>query len=230
MFEQLSRRADKARAASTLALPCATGHLRRFVCHERLGVRFAALGTLAAAALLAAWTVSYLAFPEGVLRGRTAAAALAGTEAAASFWAEWARLAAVNLVVGTLPVLANSTFAYRGYPLGYLLPLLWAALYGVTLGTNSFTIPLPEPMAPSLAVFGRSGVYEIAAYVLVTVATHALPRANVTRFFPPTSSLNSPRPHIRHVQWVGVGLAIALLLAASAWEAFGIMAVAGASS
>jgi hypothetical protein len=229
MFERLSRRADKARAASTLAPPRVTRRLRRLVCHERLGVRFAALGILAAAALLAAWTVSYLALPEGVLRGRTAAAALAGTEAAASFWAEWARLAAVNLVVGTLPVLANSTFAYRGYPLGYLLPLLWAALYGVTLGTNSFTIPLRQRMAPSLLVFGRSGIYEIGAYVLVAAATYTLSCANVTRFFPPTSTLNDPRPHVRRAQWVGVGLAIALLLAASAWEAFGIIAVAEAS-
>jgi hypothetical protein len=88
------------------------------VCHERLLIRFLGLGTVGVVVLFATWTVSYLALPAGILRGRTAAAALVGEGVASSFWAEWARIASVNLVIGALPVLANATFAYRGYPLG----------------------------------------------------------------------------------------------------------------
>jgi hypothetical protein len=216
---------------NTFRQPPQSGRLGRLVCHERLLIRFLALGTIGAVVLLGTWTVGYLALAEGILRGRTAAAALVGEGAASSFWAEWARIASVNLVVGTLPVLANATFAYRGYPLGYLPPLLWAALYGVTLGTNSFTLPLSAPMAPSLAVFGRSGIYEIAAYTLVAVSTHTLPRHLVTRFIPPTSQPcgSWTRSLLNREQWLGIFLAIALLLAANAWEALGIVSIGGTS-
>jgi hypothetical protein len=216
---------------STVGQSAPIGHLRRLVCHDRLVIRFLALGTMGAVVLLATWTISYLTLPAGVLRGRTAAAVLAGENAASSFWAEWARIAAVNLAVAALPVLANVAFAYRGYPLGYLLPLLWAALYGITLGTNSFTIPLPAPMAPSLAVFGRSGIYEIAAYILVAVSTYTLPQHHVTRFIPPTSAPARPgtRPLLSREQWLGISLAITLLLAANAWEARGIVLLGGRS-
>ncbi len=43
-------------------------------------------------------------------------------------------------------------------------------MYAITLGTNSFSIPMEAPMAPSLNVFYRSGLYEMMAGVLIAVS------------------------------------------------------------
>jgi hypothetical protein len=146
-------------------------------------VRFAALLGLGLLIFLAAWAAGYGLLPEGALRGRSAAAALAGATVAPSFWAEWGRLLAVNLLMSMLIVVFSSLLRLHGYPLGYLIPLVWFLTYGLSLGTNSFSIPLPQRMAPSLAVLGRSGLYELAAYTLVAAATAGLPRFELRRLF-----------------------------------------------
>jgi len=122
-------------------------------------------------------------------------------------------------------VVANRIYRFKGFPLGYLIPLVWLTLYAVCLGTNSFSIPLPERMAPSLAVFGRAGPYEMAAMTLVAAATYSINLYEVTRFIPPTYEPITPTPKLALTieQWVGLGLAIAVLLAANAWEAHMIM-------
>ena len=199
--------------------------MKRLLCHERLYVRFLALFGLGAVLFTLAWTLSYFFLPEGVLRGRTGAAMLVGDEAADSFLAEWLRIMAVNLMAGSLIVLANRIYRYKGFPLGYIIPLVWLTIYAIFLGTNSFSIPLPERMAPSLAVFGRTGLYEIAAYTLVAVATYSINLYEVTRFIPPTYEPVTPKPKFSLTleQWVGFSLGIAILLTANAREAYMIM-------
>jgi len=84
---------------------------------------------------------------------------------------------------------------------------------------------MPERMAPSLAVFGRSGLYEMAAFTLLAVATCSINLYEVTRFIPPTYEPVTPKPKFSLTleQWVGLGLAIAILLAANAREAYMIL-------
>ena len=199
--------------------------MKQLLCHERLYVRFLALFGLGVVLFTLTWTLSYLFLPEGVLRGRTGSAMLVGDEAAGSFIAEWLRIVALNLMMGSLIVLANRIFHFKGFPLGYLIPLGWLTQYAVLLGTNSFSIPLPERLAPSLAVLGRAGLYEIAAYMLVAVATYSLPLYEAKRLFPPKSEPIIPKPKFSLTveQWVGLGLAIAILIAANAWEAYMIV-------
>lgn len=199
--------------------------MKQLLCHERLYVRFLALFGLGVVLFTLAWTLSYFFLPEGVLRGRTGSAILAGDEAAGSFSAEWLRIVALNLMAGSLIVLANRIYRFRGYPLGYIIPLAWLTTYAVCLGTNSFSIPLPERMAPSLAVLGRTGLYEIAAFTLVAVATYSINLYKVTRFIPPTYEPIIPKPKFSLTleQWIGLGLAIAVLLAANAREAYMIV-------
>jgi len=199
--------------------------MKRLLCHERLYVRFLALFGLGVVLFTLAWTLSYYFLPEGVLRGRTGSAMLAGDEAAGSFLAEWLRIVALNLAAGSLIVVANRIYRYKGFPLGYLIPLVWLTLYAICLGTNSFSIPLPERMAPSLAVFGRSGLYELAALTLVAVATYSINLYEVTRFIPPTYEPITPTPKLALTveQWVGLALAIAVLLTANAREAYMIV-------
>jgi hypothetical protein len=76
-------------------------------------------------------------------------------------------------------------------------------------------------MAPSLAVLGRAGPYETAAYVLVAVATCSINLYEVKRFVPPAYEPVIPTPKLSLTldQWIGAGLAIVILIAANAWEA-----------
>ena len=106
---------------------------------------------------LAFWILSYYLLPEGVLRGRTASAALSGEEAAGSLLPEFLRIVLLNTFMMALVVAANRLLIIKGFPLGYFPPLVLSAMYAVTLGTNSFSMPLPARMAPSLEVLLRSG-------------------------------------------------------------------------
>ena len=199
--------------------------MKRLLCNKRLYVRFLSLLGLGVVLFTLVWTLSYFFLPEGVLRGRTGSAILAGDEAASSFLAEWLRIVALNLMAGSLIVLANRIYRYKGFPLGYIIPLAWLTIYAVFLGTNSFSIPLPERMAPTLAVLGRSGLYEIAAFTLVAAATYSINLYDVKRFIPPTYEPVTPKPKFSLTldQWVGLGLGIVVLLTANAREAYMIM-------
>lgn len=194
--------------------------MRKLLCHKAWYIRFLALLGLGTALFVLAWTLGYYLLPEGFLRGRSGAAALAGEEAAPSFTLEFLRIAAINLVMMVIVIYANRLLLVRGYPLGYLLPLIWSVNYALTLGTNSFSIPLPEPMAPSFAVLGRSGPYEIAAYILAATATYGISANRFKRLIPPDSEPIEPRPvFAENVSWLGMALAVALLIAANAYEA-----------
>lgn len=212
-------------AAPRLMVDRAPSVLQRLLVHRRLAVRYASLLALGLLVFALAWALGYWVLPEGVLRGRNAAAALAGESAASSFFAEWGRLLVVNVFMGSLILLANGLLRVNGCALGYLIPLMWFGLYGLTLGTNSFAIPLPVRMAPSLVVLGRSGLYELAAFTLAATATSDLSRYALRRLFvtspePVTegrASLAAPRV------WVPLVAAGLLLAAANAWEAWQIM-------
>jgi len=199
--------------------------LQRYLMHERLIVRFVALLGTGLIALYASWTLAYVVLPDGALRGRTATAALASSEAAGSVALEFARIAAINLVAVILfVVLPNRMLHVGAYPLGYLPPLLWFIHYGALLGSNSFLIEMPGRLAPSLAVFSRSGPYEIAAYCLVAASTHAIAVARSPSLFSLRSEPVEPRPRLsERVNSIGLALALVILLAACLWEAYRIV-------
>lgn len=192
---------------------------------DRLVIRFWALYGVGLLLFFVAWTVSYYVLPEGVLRGRTVAAVLAGQDAADTFFLEFVRIAGLNLLIATVCVLVPNRLVSVGrLPLGYLPPLLWAVMYGVVIGTNSFTISGLERLAPSLAVFGRSGLYEIAAYCLLAASTHDIALSRSPHVFSMRSEPIVPRPSLRDgVHLPGVITALLLLLAACAWEAYRIV-------
>jgi hypothetical protein len=82
-------------------------------------------------------------------------------------------------------------------------------------------------MAPSLAVLGRAGPYEMAAYVLVAVATCSINLYEVKRFVPLAYEPVIPTPGLSLAldQWIGAGLAIVILIAANAWEAHMVVTI-----
>lgn len=200
--------------------------MNNLLCHKKLSVRFLTLFGFSIIIFLIAWTFSYTFLPNAVLRGRTGSV-IAGDEAASSFLVEFLRIAAFNLFAMGMIVVSNWILKIRCYPLGYLLPFFYAVIYAVTLGTNSFAIPLVDRMAPTFEVLARSGVYEITAFILMAASTYGITAYRVKRLVPPDSEKIEPKPNFaRDIHWAGFVLAILLLLAANAWEAYQIVYIA----
>lgn len=145
--------------------------LGAYVNHDAPIVRFASLWTLCAVLFVAAWAVGYSLLPEGLLRGRSAASTL--PTYAGSVRTEFLTIFAWNLGVAVLVVAAN-TFRSVETPLGYLVVAVNWVLGGLIWGTGSLAVETGR-FAPSLSVaLGRSGVYELTAYVAVAVATRGV--------------------------------------------------------
>ncbi len=193
-----------------------------YLLHDNLLVRFPALLLADAIVLVAAWMLGYLLLPEGFLTGRTGAAVLAGGDlAGGSVVLEAVRLLAINLAVVGCAIIAPNLVRQGGYPLGYGTLATITAVFGVTIGTNSFAVSLGGKMPPSPEVFGSSGLYEIAAYALAAASTVSIVRWQVVgskaeRVLPVTD-----RGAIRQRN-VGVVVAIVILVLACTFEAYRI--------
>jgi hypothetical protein len=120
---------------------------------------------------LAAWTVSYLFLPEGLLRRAGGPGPLSTT--AETVTMEFLSIFAWNLGFGLIVVAAN-TFRSIRTPMGYLAVLVMWVQGAVIWGTNSLAIQTGR-LAPSPSVIlGRSGVYELTAFVAIAVATRGV--------------------------------------------------------
>ncbi|MCL6599365.1 MAG: hypothetical protein K6T81_11575 [Alicyclobacillus macrosporangiidus] len=196
--------------------------MKKFLCHNRLLVRFLSLYASGIVLFIIVWFLAYQLLPEGVLSGKTLSSRLAGKGTAGTFMTEFARTFAMNLASSALIVYANFEARINGYPLGYLIPMLWFAGYAVDLGTNSFAMPLPDRMAPSLAVLNRSGLYELAAYALLAAATYSLPRYEMNSLFSLKRKAipSSERRPLTRGEWIGISVAIVILALSNFREAY----------
>ena len=152
----------------------------KFLFNDSIIVRFISLFVIGAILFTGVWYLSYYFLPEGILQGKTGSAIIVGSDAAPTMLEEWGTIVMWNLGGLLLIVLINFIRYLDRFPLGYIPPLGQIALYAIFLGTNSFSIPMAEPMAPTLAVFGRSGPYEMTAFILVAVATYNQSRIALT--------------------------------------------------
>ncbi|AEH60079.1 hypothetical protein Mzhil_0200 [Methanosalsum zhilinae DSM 4017] len=148
---------------------------------------------------------------------------LAGDSAADTLASEFATIFLLNMAGFSLILIGNYVLRVGYFGFGGLVPLAWMVLYGVTLGTNSFGIPMAEPMAPSIAVFGRSGLYEMMAAVLLAVSTSTI-SANYSENFR-SSSVPVPKSERKmdREHWIGAVIAILLLALAAMREAYMIV-------
>ena len=145
----------------------------RWLKSDKVLVRLAALWLICAVLFTIAWTTSYHLLPEGVLRGRLLGARMPieTPEVMTTFL----RIFMVNLLAGCGIVTLGNLFRVGDTPLGYSVPLVHSVVYGVLLGTNSFGMPAAGPLAPSLTtLLGRSGAFEITAYIAIAAATTGL--------------------------------------------------------
>jgi hypothetical protein len=201
---------------------------KRYLIHDKLLVRFVALLGVVMAVFLSAWTLSYFFIPEGVLRGRLVGQALAGNDlAGGSVWLEWLRIFAINLGVMLLVIIAPNVFRTEGdYPLGYITVTLTAMVLGVILGTDSFTLSMGGKIPPTAAIFGMSGLYEIIAYVLAAAATASISKYHLVGKWPKQTIEAIVPPQARSViqeRYVGISVAITILLITCGWEAYRIL-------
>jgi len=193
----------------------------KFLFNDSIIVRFISFFVIGAILFTAVWYLSYHFLPEGIMQGKTGSAIIVGSEAAPTMLEEWGTIVMWNLGALFLVFIVNLILYLDRFPLGCITPLGLITLYAVFLGTNSFSIPMAEPMAPTLAVLGRGGPYEMMGFILIAVATYNQSRFALTN----NSHRISPVPRMSLEQWVGVGLAIALILFAGWREAAMIMAV-----
>ncbi|VUT26980.1 MAG: hypothetical protein MASP_01807 [Candidatus Methanolliviera sp. GoM_asphalt] len=193
----------------------------KYLFNDSIIVRFISLFVTGAILFTLVWYLSYYFLPEGIMRGKTGSAIIVGSEAAPTMLAEWGTIVMWNLGALFLVFLVNLIRYLDRFPLGYVTTLGLITLYAVFLGTNSFSIPMAERMVPTLAVFSRGGPYEMTAFILVAVATY-----NQSRFALTNNSYRiSPVPRMSLEQWIGIGLAIALILLAGWREAAMIIAL-----
>ena len=199
----------------------------KFLFNDSIIVRFISLFVIGAILFTVVWYLSYYFLPEGIMQGKTGSAIIVGSDAAPTMLEEWGTIVMYNLGALLLVVLVNLIRYLDRFPLGYITPLGLITMYAVFLGTNSFSIPMAEPMAPTLAVLGRGGPYEMTAFILVAVATYNQSRIALTKEMHSLKDLHriSPVPRLSLEQWVGIGLAIALILLAGWREAAMIMAL-----
>ena len=200
----------------------------KFLFNDSIIVRFISLFVIGAILFTAVWYLSYHLLPEGILQGKTGSAIIVGSDAAPTMLEEWGTIVMYNLGALLLVALVNLIRYLDRIPLGYITPLGMITMYAVFLGTNSFSIPMAEPMAPTLAVLGRGGPYEMTAFILMAVATYNQSRIALTK--EEMHSLKDihridPVPRMSLEQWAGVGLAIAMILLAGWREATMIMAL-----
>jgi len=194
----------------------------KFLFNDRIIVRFLSLFVIGAILFTVVWHLSYHFLPEGILQGKTGSAIIVDSDVAPTMLEEWGTIVMWNLGALLLIILVNLIRYLDRFPLGYITPLGMITLYAVFLGTNSFSIPMAEPMAPTSAVLLRGGPYEMTAFILVAVATYNQSRIALTK--EEIHSLKdihriSPVPRMSLEQWIGIGLAIALILLAGWREA-----------
>ncbi len=200
--------------------------MNKYAFNNRLHIRFIFMLALASLVFTGVWFISFHYLPEGLLQSQRGLNSLV-RENAPNLFTEWLQISGVNLIPMVLIILFNRLIIINKIPLGYLIPLVNVILYGVFLGTNSFALPLAEPMAPSLQVLTRSGPYEMMAFLLMAVSTHSVSLFEIRKLFATNPKKIVPRSNLvlSKEQWFGVIVALGLLLGAGLREAYMIVTI-----
>lgn len=198
--------------------------MKHLLGNDRVIIRFISLYTLGLVLFFMSWTIAFYLLPEGILRGLGVFGKLAGDKAADTMGREFIQIFGLNLIGLSFIVIGNYILRVKYFSFGYLVPLALMIMYGATLGTNSFSIPLEEAMAPTLTVFSRSGLYEMMAGVLLAVATNSIS----VNYSESISSKSKPIPKdgrvpLKKEQWIAIGIAILILAGAALREAYMIV-------
>lgn len=169
--------------------------------------------------LYASWIAGYYLLPERALEGWLSGSARIEPDNLLSLTIQ---ILGYNLGLPGLLILALSRMHAGGYSLGYNVPFFNAALYGLWLGTNSFAVPMPVRLAPTLALFRmRSGPYEMAAFMLMAAAlARSAAVAQESFWGGATVRIPATERRVGLAEYAVLALAVLLLAAANTAEAW----------
>lgn len=206
------------------ALPWTSRKLKQIadmLTNDTLLIRLGSLMSVGCALFILAWLVGYILLPEGAFSAGAQAHMTRGSlgSASQSVVEEWTKILRANLIPISLIIFGSMLIKVNGIPLGYLVALYNLTLYGLFVGTNSFAIPYAERMAPSFAILGRSGPYEMAALVLLAAAAFPWSFFEVKRLFQTAPERVMPGPKFRLAELMAVILGVGLMMAANWVEA-----------
>ncbi len=191
---------------------------------ENIIVRFLTLYLLSLILFIISWILAYLILPEGAIRGLGILPGMAGEEASDTLFNEFITIFGLNTAGWIIIIVGNYILKVKKFSFGYLIPIAWMIMYGIVLGTNSFSISIGEKMAPSLNVFGRSGIYEMMAGCLFAVSTDFI-TANYSADLK-TKSMPIPknkRLKFKKQHLVGIIISFIILSTAALREAYMIL-------
>ena len=138
-------------------------------------MRLATAASVGVIAFVVAWTVAYLALPEGATRftlgllpNLDAREDSAGVATTLFIW---------NAAFGFGVIALASLYSIGPVSLAYFAPWTWLVRFGIALGTNSFALFVPGARIPPLdlrSIISHAGIPELIAYiVLATVLANA---------------------------------------------------------
>ncbi len=175
--------------------------------------------------------VSYYFLPEQILRNKLGGALLAGKDALyGSIAMEFIRIFAINVSIALFLIALPSFLQSDKISLGYYMPILNSILYGVVLGTNSFSISNPDgKIYPSIHVLTRSGPYEFIAYILIASICYELGYYNITGKWPKSKAVkirNNKLINFSKTELLLLIVATIILIGACYYEAYRVFQAA----
>lgn len=174
----------------------------------------------------AAFLVGYYLLPEGLFRSGPLTASGRAVAGVTTFWGQLLLTLAFNVAVVVSVAVVMNLNRVRGFPVGYLYPLVMGVVSGLIPGTNSFVSSdladygVREGMALSLSI----GNLEMLGYLCVIAATAGIARYEFRSWWrwrgEWEASRTGPLKEIRlsRAEWVTAGLGIALVVAAAVRE------------
>lgn len=196
--------------------------------HPKLLIRLISLTIFGLCLLVIAWSFGYYLLPEGILHGGAETHMVSGAlnTSSSSVLEEWFKISRANLLPVLLILGSSLLIRVNRVSFGYLIALYNIIGYGLFLGTNSFAIPMPMRMAPSLAVLERSGPYEMFALIMLAVASYGWSHFEIKRLFRTNPERVVPSPKVKMAEIVVSLLGIGILAAANWREAMMVIQAA----
>lgn len=142
--------------------------------HDKISIRLFSLFHFGLILLFLSWIIGYYLLSEGLLQDIRIINYITRDPSLLESTQEYIYYAVFYIGVFGFILLGNFIMKVKYFSYGYLIPLAWMVLYGLTVGTNSFLIPMGEAMAPSLAIIGQTGLHEILAASIMAVSTYDL--------------------------------------------------------
>lgn len=200
----------------------------KFLFHANLLIRLISLVIFGAGLLFVGWCIGYYLLPEGIFRGgaETQMVREALNTPSGSVLEEWTRLFKANILPAFIILVGSLLMRVNRVSLGYLTALYNIAGYGLFIGTNSFAIPMPFRMAPSLAIFERSGPYEMLALIVLAAASFGWSFFEIKHLFRTNPERVIPGPKISGYEIAAFFLGIVIMAAANWREASMVMSAA----